>query len=80
MDYADVMGVPITFLEKYNPSQFHIMGITDRQNSSGLRTKKYGPTDSLKFNDLNARSVLFLKNEYKQLYARILIKKNKDAV
>lgn len=26
MDYAGVMGVPITFLEKYNPDQFEIIG------------------------------------------------------
>ncbi len=26
-DYDDIMGVPITFLEKYNPNQFEIVGI-----------------------------------------------------
>lgn len=26
MDYAGVMGVPITFLDKYNPNQFEIVG------------------------------------------------------
>jgi hypothetical protein len=26
MDYAGVMGVPITFLDRYNPEQFEIMG------------------------------------------------------
>ena len=34
-----VMGVPITFLDKWCPDQFEILGITDRQNTSGLRTK-----------------------------------------
>ena len=28
MDYKDVMGVPITFLDKFNPDQFEILGIT----------------------------------------------------
>jgi hypothetical protein len=28
-DYAGVMGVPITLLYKYNPSQFEILGISD---------------------------------------------------
>lgn len=75
-DYQGVMGVPITFLDKYCPEQFEILGITDRQNTSGLRTKKYTFEDSPKYNDLNARSVLKLDNgEYKQVYARILIKK-----
>jgi len=41
MDYDGVMGVPITFLDKFNPEQFEILGITDRQNSSGMRTKTY---------------------------------------
>ena len=27
-DYDGVMGVPITFLDKYNPDQFEILGIT----------------------------------------------------
>ncbi|GHT13685.1 putative adenine-specific methylase [Bacteroidia bacterium] len=26
MDYAEIMGVPITFLDKYNPEQFEIIG------------------------------------------------------
>lgn len=29
-DYDGVMGVPITFLEKYNPEQFRILGATQR--------------------------------------------------
>ena len=27
-DYDGAMGVPITFLDKYNPDQFEILGIT----------------------------------------------------
>ena len=73
-DYAGAMGVPITFLDKYNPDQFEILGITDRQNTSGLRTKKYTPQDDVKYNDLNARSVLKNGKSYKAVYARLLIK------
>ncbi|MCG9894576.1 MAG: adenine-specific methyltransferase EcoRI family protein, partial [Fimbriimonadaceae bacterium] len=29
-DYEGVMGVPITFLDKYNPEQFEILGATQR--------------------------------------------------
>lgn len=29
MDYKGVMGVPITFLDKYNPNQFEILGLDD---------------------------------------------------
>jgi hypothetical protein len=76
-DYKGVIGVPITFLDKYNPDQFEILGITDRQNTSGLRTKKYTIEDSPRFNDLNARSVLKIGNNYKAIYARLLIKNKK---
>jgi hypothetical protein len=73
-DYDGAMGVPITFLDKYNPDQFEILGITDRQNTSGLRTKKYTLEDSPKYNDLNARCVIKVNDEYQAMYARILIK------
>jgi len=78
VDYGGIMGVPITFLNSgYNPDQFEILGITDRQNTSGLRTKKYTLEDSVKFNDLNARSVLKINNNYKSVYARLLIRNKK---
>ena len=41
-DYAGIMGVPITFLGKYSPEQFDILGITKTwDDSSGLKTKIY---------------------------------------
>ena len=39
-DYDGVMGVPITFLDKYNPDQFEILGIT--KTWFGLASKTYG--------------------------------------
>ena len=27
MDYDGIMGVPVTFLDKYNPAQFEIIGL-----------------------------------------------------
>lgn len=73
-DYEGVMGVPITFLTKHIPMQFEILGVTDRQNTSGLRTKKYTKDDNSKFNDLNASSVILKNGEYISKYTRILIK------
>ena len=35
-DYEGVMGVPITFLDKYCPEQFEILGITDRGKEKDL--------------------------------------------
>lgn len=37
-DFDGVMGVPITFLDKYNPEQFEILGY---EKSYHLQTKKY---------------------------------------
>lgn len=31
MDYDGIMGVPITFLDKYNPEQFEILGLDDHR-------------------------------------------------
>ncbi len=75
VDWSGLMCVPITFLDKYNPAQFEILGITDRQNSSGLRTKKYTVEDSPKYNDLNARGVIKVNGELKSMYARIIIRR-----
>lgn len=41
-DYDGVMGVPITFLDKYSPEQFEIVGITQSwDDAAGLKTKTY---------------------------------------
>ncbi|MHC1728589.1 MAG: adenine-specific methyltransferase EcoRI family protein [Syntrophobacteraceae bacterium] len=37
-DYDGVMGVPVTFLDKYNPDQFEILGY---EKSYHLQTRKY---------------------------------------
>lgn len=75
-DYDGIMGVPITFLDKYCPDQFEIIGMTDRQNTSGVRSKKYTEDDTERFNDLNASAVLKNKDgSYKSLYTRFLIKR-----
>ena len=40
-DYDDVMGVPTTFLDKYNPEQFEIIGtVSAAQNEGSLNTGK----------------------------------------
>ncbi|WP_427898167.1 adenine-specific methyltransferase EcoRI family protein [Gardnerella pickettii] len=38
-DYSGVMGVPITFLDKYSPDQFEILGVT--QSWCGVASKIY---------------------------------------
>ncbi len=73
-DYDGVMGVPITFLDKYNPDQFEILGITDRDNNSGVKTKEYTEADVPNFGDLNRRGVVRVGNEYRLIYARLIIR------
>lgn len=77
-DYYGFMGVPITFLDKYNPDQFEIMGITDRDNNSGLKTKAYTEEDVPNPGDLNRRAVIKIGNEYKSTYARLLIRRRRS--
>lgn len=44
-DHDGVIGVPITFLDKYSPEQFEILGTTQSWDTSGLKTKVY-PTQT----------------------------------
>ncbi len=65
MDYEGVMGVPITFLDKYNPNQFKIIG----QTHSGDVSPE---VEALRKNpERRHRGIIF--GEDKEKYARILI-------
>lgn len=45
-DYDGVMGVPITFLDKYNPEQFEILGTLDSSDPDNpYRTRWYSSQD-----------------------------------
>ena len=72
-DYDGVMAVPISFLDKYNPDQFEILGVTQR-NDDPYKIKKYTTADYPNANDLNARGVIMVNGSPKAMYARILIK------
>lgn len=61
MDYDGVMGVPITFLDKYCPTQFEIVGIM-----SGAKGECFT-------NGNDGRTKFYIND--KGVYARILIKK-----
>ncbi len=77
LDYDGAMGVPITFLDKYNPDQFEILGITDRGNDWGLKTKEYTEDDVANPGDLNRRAAIKMGSKYKATYARLLIKRKR---
>lgn len=65
-DYDDVVGVPITFMDKYNPAQFEILGWS-RHNDLGMDGGYWtgGKNDAT----ING----------KDLYRRILIKSKKES-
>ena len=75
-DYDGVMGVPISFLDKYCPEQFEMLGITDRGNEYGIKTREYTENDSPKYGDLNRRGAILIDGELQSTYARILIRQH----
>jgi hypothetical protein len=75
-DYNDMMAVPISFLDKYSPEQFEVVGITQR-NDDPYKIKQYTKEDYSNANDLNARGVIIVNGKPKAMYARVLIKKRK---
>ena len=84
-DYDGVMGVPISFLDKYCPEQFEILGMCENLDLYGLKTKVYTTEECRKayFDkfgkkgtyDLNASGVVIQDAHYEKVYQRILIRK-----
>jgi hypothetical protein len=66
MDYCDAMGVPVTFVDKYNPDQFEIL------DGIGRYSMLTGPTEK-------TRGTYLTKINGKPKYARIIIK-NKSII
>lgn len=82
-DYGGMMGVPITFLDKYCPDQFAILGRPENLDIYGLKTRVYTNDECresyrVKFGkdgvyDLNARTVLEKDGLLEKTYARVFI-------
>lgn len=66
-DYMGVMGVPVTFMNKFNPDQFEIIGITESDKQPGYSLGEYKIPGHAKYDRpyLNG----------KRGYARIFIKR-----
>ena len=64
MDYKGVMGVPITFLDKYNPEQFQIVWTTDRGGDGVIEDLKIPNAERYDAPTINGKGV----------YKRILIR------
>ena len=84
-DYEGVMGVPITFLDKYCPEQYSILGMCENENLYSLKSRVYTTKECKdaymdKFGkpgtyDLNASGVVLRNGLKEKVYQRILIKK-----
>ena len=85
-DYDGVMGVPISFLDKYCPEQFEIVGMCENLDLYGLKTRVYSSRECKdaykeKFGkngtyDLNASGVVKTsEGHFEKVYQRILIRK-----
>ena len=84
-DYDGVMGVPISFLDKYCPEQFEILGMCENLDLYALKTKVYSTVACqqaylAKFGkkgtyDLNASGVIVENGLLEKVYQRILIKR-----
>ena len=78
------MGVPISFLDKYCPEQFEIMGMCENEDLYKMKTKKYSSDQCKqayfeKFGkkgtyDLNASGVVLVDGKYEKVYQRILLR------
>jgi len=83
-DYKGVMGVPISFLNKYSPEQFEIVGMCENEDLYKLKTKVYTTAECKKAYlekfgksgtyDLNASGVVTKNHIQEKVYQRILIK------
>jgi len=83
-DYEGIMGVPISFLDKYNPEQFQILGMCENEDLYNLKTKVYTTKECKqayldKFGkkgtyDLNASAVVIRNGSLEKVYQRVLIR------
>ena len=86
-DYEGVMGVPVSFLDKYSPDQFEIVGRCENENLYQLKTKVYTSDECKqayfdKFGkkgtyDMNSNGVLLIDGLLEKTYQRVFIKHRK---
>ena len=69
MDYNGVMGVPITFMDKFNPDQFEIIGMAE-DNGKGLSSK------DAKWDGTTPHCIVNGKAQYKRIFIRKKVGEN----
>ena len=74
-DYSGAMGVPITFLDKYNPEQFEIIGQTQGDSGKELGLRPYDRALKKYNKSLRDGQLYYMKNGIPEKpYARVLIR------
>ena len=82
-DYNGVMGVPITFMDKYNPEQFEILGVGIAGLGLAAGVKPYKPEHKKYRKEIQKRGAvdgdLYMMNGDEVIvpYSRILIRRKK---
>ncbi len=77
-DYDGKMGVPITFLDKYNPTQFEIIGIAEGDSGKELGLKPFDRELKKLNSSLRDGQLFYMENGYpKKPFTRIIIRKRK---
>jgi hypothetical protein len=80
VDYKGFMGVPITFLDKYNPDQFEIIGLGISNSGIEIGVQPYKPEHKKYRKEIQKRGAVdgdlyMMKNGSVEVpYARIIIK------
>ena len=61
-DYPGVIGVPITFLDKYNPTKFEILGMSGKSFTEGIHEcHKEGTSRNAKINGKDIYRLIFIR-------------------
>ena len=85
-DYNGVMGVPITFLDKYNPDQFEIIGLGISNSGIECGVKPYKPEHKKYRKEVQKRGAvdgdlyMMIDGVVTVPYARILIRNKKPQI
>jgi hypothetical protein len=83
MDYEGLIGVPITFLDKYNPEQFEIIGLGISNSGKEIGVQPYKPEHKKYRKEIQKRGAVdgdlyMIKDGIVDVpYARVIIKNKK---
>ena len=82
-DYDGIMGVPITFIDKYNPEQFEIIGLGISNSGIEVGVRPYTQEHKRYRKEVQKRGAvdgdlyMIINGEVNVPYARVLIKKKR---